>query len=90
MPLIPALGRQKQVDLCEFGPVWSTEGFLEQPGEAKKPCLKQISQLTLVFVFSFETRSYHVDQAGIEQVILPSAVTNLCHHVLFLKAREVT
>jgi hypothetical protein len=32
MPLIPALRRQRQEDLCESRPVWSTEGVLGQPG----------------------------------------------------------
>ena len=37
-PLIPAFGRKRQVNLCEFNPAWSTEQAPEQaPGLQRNP-----------------------------------------------------
>ena len=42
MPLISALGRQRQVDLWELRPASSTKEVPGQPRLSEKPCLKHI------------------------------------------------
>jgi hypothetical protein len=41
MPLVPALGRQRQVDLCEsVGQAGVQREFQDSQGYTEKPCLK--------------------------------------------------
>ena len=46
MPLISALGRQKQADLCEFKAnlVHRTSSRTTKVGDTEKPCLKKQKQ----------------------------------------------
>jgi hypothetical protein len=46
MPLIPAIGRQRQVDFWVQGQSGLQGGFQDSQGYIEKPCLKQTNKQT--------------------------------------------
>jgi hypothetical protein len=46
MPLIPALGRQRQADFCVRGQPGLQSEFQDSQGYTEKPCLKKKKNMT--------------------------------------------
>ena len=50
-PLIPALGRQRQADLCEFKDSLVYSEFQGSQDYTEKPCLKKAKNKQKIFYF---------------------------------------
>jgi hypothetical protein len=51
MPLIPALGRQRQADFCVRGQPGLQSEFQDSQGYTEKPCLKKLKKKKKIISF---------------------------------------